>query len=260
MLWLTTTLIPNTGSPDAGHETAHWVRLSTAAWPPALADQGDIGGEDIHPSGVVYTFFPSLAVNDAGDAYFGFSASSANMYAGAYAAGRKAADAAGTVRASETVHAGEDYYVRTFAPTDPNARNRWGDYSGAALDPGSDNVFWIFNEYAMARGTITSGGEDGRWATAWASFRGETLCGGLGTYTFTSQSNVVIEVTDLGTSNLACLRVEEVAGDHPNATGTSGGSGTSTGRYWVIEALQSDGATAASTGYTLNPKVKTHFL
>ena len=52
-------------------------------------------------------------------------------------------------------------------------RNRWGDYSGASIDP-SDGSFWIFNEYAMSRGT-SFGGEDGRWKTAWGNFAAAAL-------------------------------------------------------------------------------------
>jgi hypothetical protein len=160
-LWLTTTINSNS-VPDAGETTAHWIRLDTSAWPPTLDDQGDIGGEDIAPD--TFTFFPSLAVNSAGDAYFGFSASASTIYAGAYCAGRQAGDPAGTVQATETVRAGVDFYQRTF----DGPRNRWGDYSGASLDPTDDNIFWIFNEYAMARGSGTPP-EDGRWGTAWGS-------------------------------------------------------------------------------------------
>lgn len=71
------------------------------------------------------------------------------------------------------------------------------------------------------------------------------------TYTFTTQSNVAIRVTDLGTSNLSCLFVDEKSTNHPQATGTSGGSGIMTGKYWTINGLQSDGSTIAATGYTL---------
>jgi hypothetical protein len=162
-IWLTTTINPNAGA-DVGETTAHWIRLDTSAIPAAitLSDQGDIGGEDIAAG--TYTFFPALAVNGAGDAKFGFSASAGTIYAGAYVTGREAGDAAGTVQASETVKAGVDFYIRTFG----GPRNRWGDYSGMALDPTNDGVFWTFNEYAKARGTVLSG-EDGRWGTAWGS-------------------------------------------------------------------------------------------
>jgi hypothetical protein len=160
-LWLTTTIVPKAG-PDMNQTTAHWFKLNTSAWPLTLGDQGDIGGEDIATG--TYTYFPSLALNNNGDAAFGFCASAATIYAGAYCTVHLAGDAPGTVRASETVRAGDDYYVRTFG----GPRNRWGDFTGAALDPLDDNVVWLFNQYAMLRGSGTPP-EDGRWGTAWAS-------------------------------------------------------------------------------------------
>ncbi|MEZ5584613.1 MAG: hypothetical protein R3F37_19235 [Candidatus Competibacteraceae bacterium] len=84
-LWLTTTILPNAG-PDVGQTTAHWIKLNTSAVPTGaitLADQGNIGAEDIATN--TFTFFPSLAVNSKGDAKFGFAASAATIFPGAYA-------------------------------------------------------------------------------------------------------------------------------------------------------------------------------
>lgn len=160
-LWITATGLPPSGS-DTGQVTAHWFKLNAVgANTITLADQGNIGGEDVAPS--TYTFFPSVAVNAAGDAMFGFAGSAETIYAGAYAAGRQADDTAGTVQPTVTVKAGVDYYYRAFGGT----RNRWGDYSGIAVDPTDYRFFWVFNEYADTRGTVLSG-EDGRWGTAWA--------------------------------------------------------------------------------------------
>jgi hypothetical protein len=160
-LWMTTTIEPS-GGPDAGQTTAYWVKLSTTSGLAALADQGGIGGEDIAPN--TFTYFPAVAVNRDGAAKFGFSASAPTLYAGAYVTGRQPGDALGTVRPSEVVHEGEDYYVRTFGGT----RNRWGDYSGIALDPTNEDFVWVYNEFADQRGTVDLLGQDGRWGTAWA--------------------------------------------------------------------------------------------
>ena len=161
-LWLTTTIIPNSGV-DLGETTAHWFQLDTSGGPGfiTLFDGGNIGGEDIATG--TYTFFPSVAINRLDQVMFGYSGSAPSIFAGAFAAGRNPADPAGTVRQSMVVRAGEDWYLRTFG----GSRNRWGDYSGIAADPSNDKFFWVFNEYAATRGTPTSGGEDGRWGTAW---------------------------------------------------------------------------------------------
>lgn len=160
-LWTTTTIDPKAGDPDAGEATAHWVRIDTSTLATlGLADSGSIGGEDIAIG--THTFFPAIAVNDNGDATIGFSASASAIYPGAYFATRGPHDGAGTTGGSEVLRAGLDFYVRTFGGT-----NRWGDYSGMAVDPETD-CFWVYNEYALTRGTPTlPGPEDGRWGTAY---------------------------------------------------------------------------------------------
>jgi hypothetical protein len=159
-LWLVTT------GKDASLETsALWIKFSAdgVAFPPTLADKGYIRGEDISPG--TYTFFPSLDVNSKGVAAFGFAASSPTIYAGAYAAIRDdAVDGAGTVRKAMLVKAGEAPYNINFGGT----RNRWGDYSGLALDPSNEDCFWAFNEYAGSATFTTSDGQFGSWKTAWA--------------------------------------------------------------------------------------------
>ncbi|HET9234779.1 MAG TPA: FlgD immunoglobulin-like domain containing protein, partial [Candidatus Eisenbacteria bacterium] len=110
------------------------------------------------------TYFPSVAVNGAGDVQFGFSASGATFHAGAYMTGRHATDPAGTVRETKVVRLGMDYYVRMFGG---DTRNRWGDYSGISNDPFDDRIFWVYNQYAWTRGTSGVGTGDGRWKTAW---------------------------------------------------------------------------------------------
>jgi hypothetical protein len=157
-LWMVATILPGTGDPDDDQATAFWWRIDTTSLAAlTVADQGTLLGEDIATD--TSTFFPSIAVNAAGDAVIGFSASAATMYPGAYYATRSPGDAAGTFGSSKVLHAGADYYYRAFG----GSRNRWGDYTGATLDP-ADECFWIYNQWAMSRGTPTSG-EDGRWST-----------------------------------------------------------------------------------------------
>lgn len=66
-----------------------------------------------------------------------------------------------------------------------------------------------------------------------------------GVYPFNYQSNVEIIVDNQG-PNLACLYVDEMGLNHPNATGSPGNKGIATGRYWLIRGLQGDKLTDAS--------------
>ncbi|MBE2198860.1 MAG: hypothetical protein IAE79_09635 [Anaerolinea sp.] len=80
---------------------------------------------------------------------------------------------------------------------------------------------------------------------------GSMVCGiALGPYTFNTQSNVEIIVDNLG-SNLACLYVDEMGINHPNATGSPGNNGTATGRYWLIRGLQSNKLTDATSDFVV---------
>jgi hypothetical protein len=163
-LWMTAQVVPS-GGPDAGQATAHWFKLDTTNLGTlSVLDQGDVGGNDIDPG--AHTFMPSVMVDQNGAMAIGFALSGPSTYAGAYYTCRAAGAPAGTVQSTGVLQAGVDYYLRTFGVS-----NRWGDYSGMALDPSDELTFWVYNEYAMTRGTITSPPpEDGRWATHYGSF------------------------------------------------------------------------------------------
>ena len=86
----------------------------------------------------------SIAVNNNGDCVMGFSGSSASQYAGAYFTGRQALDPAGLTAAPVEYQAGQASYELI----DAFGRNRWGDYSGASVDPADPSVFWTVQEVA----------------------------------------------------------------------------------------------------------------
>jgi titin len=160
VLWVTNTVNPPSG-PDAGQATAHWYQISTANLSSLfLTRQGNAGGNDVDPG--AHTFFPSIAVDTDGNMALAFALSSPNDFAGAYYA---ALPAGGSLSQTRVIAEGEGPYVRTFG----GSRNRWGDYSGLALDPADESTFWAFNEYALAPGSLLNG-EDGRWGTRWGSF------------------------------------------------------------------------------------------
>jgi hypothetical protein len=164
-LYMSATLLPPAGGPDAGQTTAHWWRVNTMVLAAlAVADQGNVGSNDLGAG--TYTFFPSVMVDQCDNMAIGFAASNGLIYCGAYYATRLAADAPGTIQNTATLQAGTDWYNRFFS----GPRNRWGDYSGLSLCPVDHATFWVYNEYACMRGTPTSGGQDGRWCTKLGRF------------------------------------------------------------------------------------------
>ncbi|GEM_PF-2303800 len=161
----TFTVNPSSGS-QAGQATDFWFTVNTSTFNNLqIGQQGFIEGDDI--ADATYTGFPAISINQNGDIAIGFSASAATIYAGAYFAVHQATDPAGTIRGSQEMHPGEDYYVRTGLPI--HIGNRWGDYSSIALDPVDTTHFWVYNQYAWTRGDSDAfAKEAGRWATAFA--------------------------------------------------------------------------------------------
>ncbi len=102
---------------------------------------------------------------------------------------------------------------------------------------------------------FSDGDGDGAAAVEMGAYEaGQMVCGVTQNsgYTFANNSSVVITTTaTLG--NLACLYVDEMGLDHPNAT-----TGLQTGRYWLIRGLQSDQQTEA-TGFTVTLTLPTDF-
>lgn len=149
--------------PATSRTRGHWFQVDTST----------LNGTDVTlastshgnlPSGN-YTFFPSVMVDAAGNMAVGYAGSSATIHPGAYYTGRAVSDPAGQLQAEGTLAPGTDYYIRHFGDT----RNRWGDFSGIALDPANETTFWVYNEFAMTRGTVINS-EDGRYCTQIGSF------------------------------------------------------------------------------------------
>ncbi|HZL34036.1 MAG TPA: dockerin type I domain-containing protein [Tepidisphaeraceae bacterium] len=165
VLWAANTVKPPAGSgPDAGQATAHWFEIDTSNLASlALIDQGNVGGEDIAAG--TSTFDPTINVDAAGNMAMSFSASGPGIFSGAYYTSRLASDPAHTTRPSATLAAGMDYYVRELG----YGRNRWGDYNSISIDPTDNSTFWVYNQYAMSRGTPVNG-EDGQWGTRLGAF------------------------------------------------------------------------------------------
>jgi hypothetical protein len=70
------------------------------------------------------------------------------------------------MRAPVTLKDGEGPYEKDSR----DARNRWGDYSGAAVDPSDDLSLWTVQEYA--RIPTGRGDAGGRWGTWWGRVGG----------------------------------------------------------------------------------------
>jgi len=87
-------------------------------------------------------FYPSIAVDGAGNVVVGFAASGPSYYGSA----RYTGELQGTWQGSAECAGGVDTYLLT----DGYGRNRWGDYSGVEIAPDL-STFYVFNEYVGAQ-------------------------------------------------------------------------------------------------------------
>jgi hypothetical protein len=106
-------------------------------------------------------YFPAIAGDVDGNLLMVFNQSQTNEYPSVYATGRRPTDAPYQVRAPTLLHTGEGPFD-VQDPTSPIPLARWGDYSGAHVDPanGAHDIF-VAAEFAKANGT--------EWST-WGHF------------------------------------------------------------------------------------------
>jgi hypothetical protein len=132
-----------------GNAIAEWYEISAASLSSLkLTDSGTISG-----SGDAY--FPAISVKPNGDAGVAFTTSSLLQFPSSALTGRAGSDAASSMRAPAIYFAGTANY-NDFAL-------RWGDYSGASLDPDGNSI-WMITEYA--------GSPDPHFGTAVAQMSG----------------------------------------------------------------------------------------
>jgi hypothetical protein len=138
----------------------------------------------------------SAAMDHEGNLAVGYSVAGPSTFPSIRYAGRLATDPPnGLFQGEETLAAGSGVQLSTT--------NRWGDYTGLAVDPVDDCTFWYTNEYytAASQATSTVG-----WLTRIGSFKVDPSCapppmGTLtGTITFSDSGapipGALVEVSD----------------------------------------------------------------
>ncbi len=90
-------------------------------------------------------YYPALMADAEGNIIIAYSRSGLTEYPGGYVAGHKATDPPGLSPSIAVAEGAGNYDVVA------GGRNRWGDYSGAALDPSDSLAVWVNTEYAQAQ-------------------------------------------------------------------------------------------------------------
>jgi hypothetical protein len=118
------------------------IQVSTAG--PTVNQNFDLGsaGNDL--------YYPAVHVDSAGDMYVVYNISSTSQDVSVRLTGQPAGSAPQFVVPAQTIQAGQGLYT---------CANRWGDYSGSALDPANPSNVWLAAEYAGASSTNCN------WAT-----------------------------------------------------------------------------------------------
>ena len=145
-----TIFLPSGGAPT--RSAVQWWQLTKEGF---VASRGRIDDS----SGKTFYAFPSAAANTRNDLILGYSTFSAQQFASSGYSFRAASDAHGTLRDGNVVKAGEAFYIKTGGGT----RNRWGDYSACAVDPGNGIDLWTIQEDVMK----PLGQASGAWDTWW---------------------------------------------------------------------------------------------
>lgn len=127
------------------------------------------------PAGQIFYYYPSIQVNGNGDAFLGYCLSSSTMYSSAGYAFHASSDAVNTMETGVTYKSGVAGYYKTYG----GGRNRWGDFSGTAVDP-TDNSFWNFSEWANT---------SNNWGTVIGRVPASSSCGAPGGESTASVTN-----------------------------------------------------------------------
>ncbi|NIT55464.1 MAG: hypothetical protein GWN00_04280, partial [Aliifodinibius sp.] len=136
---------------SGSYARARYVKVDVVTGPTVLEDLS-YGLTDY------WYYYPAITADAMGNSLMVFNRSGGSEFAGIRYTGTEA----GTVYGSFPLKAGEGDYERL----DGIGRNRWGDYSGIAVDPANPNNVWMFAEYATDNSIF--------WGTWWGevSFAG----------------------------------------------------------------------------------------
>ena len=121
-----------------------WYEIRNPKATPVVFQHGTL------TSGGTSLWMGSIAMDKVGDMALGFSESSSTIHPTVAFAGRTPSDPLGTMEGIATIFAGKGSQTGGTV----NGGNRWGDYSGMAIDPSNDCTFWYVNEYIPSNGNF----------------------------------------------------------------------------------------------------------
>ena len=133
-LWTSHAVAGGTGD---DYSRVRYVRLGVGSGPPAVLEDVSFGVDGC------WYYYPAIALDLNNNLAMVFTRSCTNEYAGLRYTTRATTDT--TLQGSALLKSGETNYLNPAS-----GKNRWGDYSGAAVDPADPSKLWLFGEYAAS--------------------------------------------------------------------------------------------------------------
>jgi len=190
-----------------GVSSVRWYELRNAAGQtlasaaPVVYQQSTLPASD-----TIHRWMGSIAMDQAGDAALGYSASNASVYPSIRYTGRLATDALNTMQTETIVKDGTGSQLQNLS--------RWGDYSAMTLDPVDDCTFWYTTEYLKGNGTWN-------WSTWITTFRFPG-CGSAPAPDFTMSASPSSQTVTAGSGTTYGVTVSPTNGAGPVTLSVSG--------------------------------------
>ena len=165
-----------------------------------------------------YDYYPSVDLDSADDLITSFSQSSSNEFPSAFVDGRLAGDAKNTLGTPVLFQAGAKSYNSNDTSGGPF---RWGDYSGAGVDPADETAVWVTAEYATSQSTPLN------WGTSIAKARVLAAPTSSATPTATSTPTATATATISATPTATSTATPTIS-PTPTASGTPTASASGT--------------------------------
>ena len=165
-----------------------------------------------------YDYYPSVDLDSADDLITSFSQSSSNEFPSAFVDGRLAGDAKNTLGTPLLFQAGARSYNSNDTSGGPF---RWGDYSGAGVDPADETAVWVTAEYATSQSTPLN------WGTSIAKARVLAAPTSSATPTATSTPTATATATISATPTATSTATPTIS-PTPTASGTTTASASGT--------------------------------
>ena len=218
--------------------SAMWWEVDT------LGTVNQVGKVD-DPTNATFYAFPSIAVNNNGDALMGFAYLSTTLHPSAGYAMHMASDPADSMRPPVIFRHGQKSYYQTFG----GSQDRWGDYSSTCIDPRNNLDFWTIQESVPNySGSISNSVWDTWWAYVQVCQLSAVPSYSISTHTTYVGTNVTFTYT--GTVLAGAAYNWNFAGGTATPGGTTAGpqvvSWSAPGLYTVTLTLTNGGCSSVT--------------